>query len=105
MAELAELFLDGLEARIASMRNAWDRGDLSAIRFAAHQLRGAAGGYGFPEIGDAAGCLEDLLRGTAREETADESDAALEDVRTALAQLERRHGAILAAAIAEPRER
>jgi HPt (histidine-containing phosphotransfer) domain-containing protein len=32
-------------------------------RRAAHKIRGSAGAYGFPELGEAAGTLEDLLLG------------------------------------------
>jgi HPt (histidine-containing phosphotransfer) domain-containing protein len=62
MAALAELFLDELLGRIESMRRNLGVGDLGRIQFVAHQLRGAAGGYGFPEVGAAAGLLEDLLK-------------------------------------------
>ncbi|MDA0975108.1 MAG: Hpt domain-containing protein [Planctomycetota bacterium] len=62
MAALAEMFLQQLEVRIQELREACRRGDLDTVRFGTHQLRGAAGGYGFPEIGKAAGEIEDLLR-------------------------------------------
>lgn len=62
MAALAELFLGELLGRVESMRADLDGGDIGRIQFVAHQLRGAAGGYGFPEVGAAAGLLEDLLR-------------------------------------------
>jgi len=62
MAALAEMFLQQLEIRIGELREACRRGDLDTVRFGSHQLRGAAGGYGFPEIGRAAGEIEDLLR-------------------------------------------
>lgn len=65
MAELAELFLAQLAVRLEAMRRAWSEGDLAGVRFVSHQLRGAAGGYGFPEVGTAAGAIEDLLRGEA----------------------------------------
>lgn len=62
MAALADLFFGELPGRIDSMRRALAARDLGSVQFIAHQLRGAAGGYGFPEIGAAAGALEDLLR-------------------------------------------
>lgn len=62
MAALAEMFLEQLGVRIRELREACVRGDLDTVRFGTHQLRGAAGGYGFPEIGRAAGEIEDLLR-------------------------------------------
>lgn len=97
MAELAELFLGGLAARLATIRRAWEAGDLAQVRFGSHQLRGAAGGYGFPEIGEAAGLVEDLLRGaeSAGFETAAPST---EDLAAAIGLLERRHRAVFDAA-------
>jgi len=65
MAELAELFVAQLAVRLEAMRTAWSQGDLAGVRFVSHQIRGAAGGYGFPEVGTAAGAIEDLLRGEA----------------------------------------
>lgn len=79
MAELAELFLAQLVVRLEAMHAAWSQGDLAGVRFISHQLRGAAGGYGFPEVGAAAGAIEDLLRGAA--------DAVL--VRDQIEELER----------------
>lgn len=80
MAELAEIFLGQLPVRIDAMRHAWQEGDLTALRFGAHQLRGAAGGYGFPEVGLAAGSLEDLLRVVGQDR---------ERIESALAEVER----------------
>jgi HPt (histidine-containing phosphotransfer) domain-containing protein len=61
MAELADLFFVELPQRMRSMRVALREGDESGLRFLAHQLRGAAGGYGFPEVGEHAGAIEDHL--------------------------------------------
>jgi HPt (histidine-containing phosphotransfer) domain-containing protein len=94
MAELAELFLEGLSSRITAIRKGWESRDLGQVRFGSHQLRGAAGGYGFPEIGEAAGLVEDLLRG-ADHSNFESSSAAVEDLSAAIDLLERRHRDIL----------
>lgn len=105
MAELAELFLEGLPARIAAIRKAWVSQDLGQVRFGSHQLRGAAGGYGFPEIGEAAGLIEDLLRGAEPSELED-SATSVEDLSSAIELLERRHrGVFTASGVAEGRDR
>jgi HPt (histidine-containing phosphotransfer) domain-containing protein len=90
MAELAELFLEGLPSRIGAIRKAWDSGDLGQVRFGSHQLRGAAGGYGFPEIGEAAGLVEDLLRGSDPSHL-EHLATSFEDLAAAIELLERRH--------------
>lgn len=74
MAALAEMFLEQLEVRIRELREACRRGDLETVRFGTHQLRGAAGGYGFPEIGRAAGEIEDLLRAASDDSAAGGSE-------------------------------
>ena len=95
MAELAELFLEGLAARIAAIREGWEAQDLAQVRFGSHQLRGAAGGYGFPEIGEAAGLVEDLLR-HSESEVFETHPLSSEDLAAAIDLLERRHRAVFA---------
>jgi HPt (histidine-containing phosphotransfer) domain-containing protein len=58
MVELVELFIAGIPAQIARLEAASATGDPDAVRRLAHQLKGAAGGYGFPTITEAAGRLE-----------------------------------------------
>lgn len=47
---LIDLFVDELSDRIASVEQAIDGGDLAALRRIGHQLKGAAGCYGFQEL-------------------------------------------------------
>jgi HPt (histidine-containing phosphotransfer) domain-containing protein len=52
-SELRELipgFLANRRLDVAQMRDALARGDFDAVRRIGHALRGAGGGYGFPEI-------------------------------------------------------
>ena len=59
MRELVDYFLGDLTRRIESLRSALDADDAHALRRLAHQLAGAAAGYGFDEIGQAAHGLDD----------------------------------------------
>ncbi len=63
MREIVEFFVNDLNARINSIREAFDRDDRARLKTLAHQLKGAAGGYGFPSIGQAAGAVERELLG------------------------------------------
>ncbi|MEM1063330.1 MAG: Hpt domain-containing protein [Planctomycetota bacterium] len=56
--ELIELFLSSATERIDEMPRMFAENDLAALRVAAHQLKGSAGGYGFPGLTDLAAELE-----------------------------------------------
>ena len=58
MIELVELFVNELPARIKAMQEAIAANNLDVLKRAAHQLKGAGGGYGFPSVSAAAGRLE-----------------------------------------------
>ncbi len=61
-AELIGFFVAELPDRMCTLRTAVDSEDFDSIRRLAHQLKGAAPGYGFPTIGDAAASLEHCLK-------------------------------------------
>lgn len=61
MAELIEFFLDELNHRVESLNKAWTSSDADNLRVIAHQLKGAAAGYGYQCITDAARELESGL--------------------------------------------
>jgi HPt (histidine-containing phosphotransfer) domain-containing protein len=61
MDELVQFFVGELRARVTALRESWDGGDRRQLQRFAHQLNGAAGGYGFPAITSAAGDLEQAL--------------------------------------------
>lgn len=54
MAGLVASFVAGLPAQVEAIQQAWQSGDEPRLRRLAHQLKGAAGGYGFPSITAAA---------------------------------------------------
>jgi len=62
MAELVELFVSELPDRVEAIRSAAHQGRLSDLRILAHNMKGAAGGYGFGVLSDAAAAVEGPLR-------------------------------------------
>jgi CheY-like chemotaxis protein len=58
MAQLVDRFVRGLDQRVQSLRDAIAADDQQQLKVLAHQLKGAAGGYGFPEISRAAAGFE-----------------------------------------------
>ena len=68
MLELIEMFVTDLPTGIAEIEQAIGRRDVSEVAKLAHQLKGPAGGYGFPTITDAADLLEaSVMAGDALE--------------------------------------
>ena len=61
MAELVEFFVDELPERIATFAEALDAENWETVRTISHQLKGAAPGYGFESVGEAAGKVERLV--------------------------------------------
>lgn len=62
LADLIPLFIDDLETRVQELREAFEAEDLDRVRTVAHKVRGSAGGYGFPDLTDLAGQVEDSIR-------------------------------------------
>jgi len=58
LREIVGFFVDDLARRADAIETALATRDLARLRILAHQLRGSAGGYGFPTIGYAAAELE-----------------------------------------------
>lgn len=65
MRELVEFFVQEMPGRIASFRKAFDSAAVADLTRLAHQLKGASGGYGFPDIGAKAGAIEAALKSNA----------------------------------------
>ncbi len=61
LAELVEMFVEELPDRVALVLDQLDASDWEGLRRTAHQLRGAAGSYGFSPISASAGRLEQAL--------------------------------------------
>ena len=87
MAELVERFTAALPAVARRLEEALAADDREAIRRTAHQLKGSAGGYGFPTLTAAAGRLE------ARAREGEAPGAALADVTDLCRRARSRAGA------------
>lgn len=59
LRDLVMQFVDELDGHVRSIRSACQSEDFATLRRISHQLKGAAGGYGFDPIGDCAARLED----------------------------------------------
>lgn len=86
MLDLVQGFVAELPNRVQAMEARLRESDLAALTSLAHQLRGAAGGYGFPSITNAAEALERSARTNAA------ADQVAADLRQ-LAELCRRAAA------------
>jgi len=62
MGEIIEMFVDGLTDRISQLDDALDRADFATLARVTHQLKGAAGGYGYPTISELAAEAERLAK-------------------------------------------
>jgi len=69
MCELVEMYVEETPGRIAALEEAFSSGDRNRLRSAAHQMKGAAGSYGFGEVTLFAGVLEAAIRENQSPET------------------------------------
>jgi len=60
--ELVTLFVQEMPERIQKILDHLNRGDLEGLHRVCHQLKGSAGGYGFPPISLAAAQVVDAIR-------------------------------------------
>ena len=74
MAELVEFFVEEMSNRVDTIRSAAESNDLAQLRVIAHQLKGAATGYGFAPISESAATLEKLIDTTGGEPANDAAD-------------------------------
>lgn len=61
MVELVEFFVEEIDDRINRIQATAQADDMAGLRTVAHQLKGAAGGYGFEPISETAAELERLI--------------------------------------------
>lgn len=62
MSGIVAMFVGELPQRIAAMHSALAAGNTEQLRLLAHQLKGAAGGYGFPKLGEAAALVDQGIK-------------------------------------------
>lgn len=63
MRELVEFFVDQMPERVRALQQSLETGALEDVRSIAHQLKGAGGSYGFPQITNTARVLEEQADG------------------------------------------
>lgn len=62
MAELVELFVSEVPQRIDMIADAYRAEQWDLLQRISHQLKGASAGYGFPDLGTAAGKVEHIIK-------------------------------------------
>ncbi|MFO0974473.1 MAG: Hpt domain-containing protein [Phycisphaerae bacterium] len=80
MADLLEMFVAELPDRVRALQAALAASDMTTLQRLAHQLKGAAGGYGFPTITDAARTLEMSVKAQRSVEELRRDTAVLADL-------------------------
>lgn len=80
LLDLVEMFVAELPERIAAIKTAINEEDIAALGSLAHQLKGSAGGYGFPSISDAARAVESSAKAGEDAQTLLEQVRALADL-------------------------
>jgi len=62
LGEIVDLFVDEMPNRISTILDCLKASDWEGLRCTAHQLKGAAGSYGFHSITPSAAAVEDSVR-------------------------------------------
>ncbi len=62
LGELVDMFVDEMPDRIDQLRSRGESGDFEALAATAHQIKGAAGSYGFHQVTPYAKRLETVAR-------------------------------------------
>lgn len=68
LGEIVEMFVEEMPDRISGLLDRADAADWEGLRRVAHQLKGAAGSYGFEPITRSAAGVEDAIRESRPEE-------------------------------------
>ena len=75
LSELVEMFVEEMPDRIATLRQQGEAKDWEELRRTAHQIKGAAGSYGFDQVTPVAATLEASCREVrAEQEICDDLD-------------------------------
>jgi CheY-like chemotaxis protein/HPt (histidine-containing phosphotransfer) domain-containing protein len=87
MRELLALFVAGLEDRADAIEKSLEHRDADRLAGLAHQLKGTARAYGFPQLTDEAGALEaSLLAGRCLDDVRDQVRCVVDRCRAARCQ-------------------
>ncbi len=83
-AALRAAFLEGVEARLATLEAAWSAGDTAAVLRESHKLAGVCGSYGLDELQREADRLHGLAEGVGDPLCEDDFKCCLAALRRAL---------------------
>lgn len=65
MRAIVEEFVAEMPEKVRALMEGWRAQELDSVQRLAHQLKGAAGGYGFPTLSGAADSVEGQLKALA----------------------------------------
>lgn len=68
LREIVDMFVQEMPQRVAALLEQLETADWEALRRTAHQLKGAAGSYGFNTVSPCAATLENAIRSEEPEE-------------------------------------
>jgi HPt (histidine-containing phosphotransfer) domain-containing protein len=68
MRDLVEEFVDGLTERVVEFRQAYEQLDWDQLAKLAHQLKGAGGSYGYPDLSQLGASMESEFRAHSADE-------------------------------------
>ena len=68
LSELVDMYVDEMPDRIAVLKELLSSENWEELRRFAHQMKGAAGSYGFEAVSPIAGAVEDAIRSDAPED-------------------------------------
>ncbi len=80
MFDLVEMFVAELPEKVAAIEQAISAQDIATVGTLAHQLKGSAGGYGFPSITDVAKVVETSAKAGEDFETLTKQSRALAEL-------------------------
>ncbi len=60
--EILEMFAEAIPEKQRDLQSSCRDGDIEQLRISAHQLKGAGGGYGFPDLTKLSAALEDACK-------------------------------------------
>ena len=80
LGEIVEMFVGEMPERVETLLKQLDASDWEALRRTAHQIKGAAGSYGFDPISPRAGQLERAITEDQPEEQIRRAVAELADI-------------------------
>ncbi len=77
LLDIVQDFANQIPDRIRNLKELYSQDDRDELQRVAHQLKGGAGGVGFPQISDVAAALEQAIKGKAKPEQIQERVIAL----------------------------